>query len=49
MKKTTYQAICSTCYTYVVGEGSKKDADRAATSHINAYQHNVSIIIKAVR
>ena len=45
--KKVYQAVCSVCYTCVLETGSKKDCERAATGHMNAYQHDVTILVKA--
>ncbi len=46
MAKAIYQAVCDRCYTCVVGQGSKRDANIAAVGHMNAYGHNVIIIVK---
>lgn len=47
MPKPIYQAVCAVCYTCVIAESAKKrDVERAATSHMGAYQHSVSIITK---
>lgn len=43
--KTTYQAICDHCYRGILKTSTKKrDVEIEATSHINAYHHNVSIL-----
>ena len=48
-KKSMYQAVCAVCYTCIIQEGTKKDCERAATSHINAYQHDVSVLEKKIQ
>lgn len=46
--KTTYIAACTVCYSCIVAESAKKaDVERAATSHMNAYQHSVNILTKS--
>jgi hypothetical protein len=40
-----YQAVCAVCYTCVIATTtSRRDADCAATSHMNAYGHNVTVL-----
>jgi len=36
-KSQSYTASCTTCYTCTLHTGSKRDCERAATSHMNAY------------
>jgi hypothetical protein len=44
-KAQTFQAVCDRCYTCVIATGTKRDCERAATSHITQYDHNVSITV----
>ena len=44
-KKTTHQAVCSVCYTCIIATGSKRDCERAATSHIGMYGHDVWLTV----
>lgn len=48
--KFAYRAICATCYTCCVSgrSTSKADANRAATSHMNAYGHSVHIACEEI-
>jgi hypothetical protein len=44
MSAPKYRAICLTCYTCeLTPPVSKRAAERAATSHLGAYGHNVTI------
>ncbi len=39
-----YRAICLQCYTcYLTPPVSKKQAEREAVSHMNAYKHQTSV------
>lgn len=41
---TKYQAVCLVCYTCVLGRNlGKREADRIAVSHMNAYQHATTV------
>ena len=43
-KATKYQAICLVCYTcHLTQPVGKREAEREATSHMNAYGHSVTI------
>jgi hypothetical protein len=43
--KRTFEAVCDRCYTCVLYSGpSIRAAERVATSHINTYGHNVTIL-----
>jgi hypothetical protein len=45
--KPTYQVVCFVCYSCIVAEtSSKRDADRLAVGHMNAYGHDVGIQTK---
>jgi hypothetical protein len=45
--KASYQVVCLVCYTCVIATcTSKRDADRAAVGHMNAYGHDVTIQTK---
>jgi hypothetical protein len=41
-----YQAVCLVCYTCTLNPKpvSKREAERTATGHMNAYGHNVTIL-----
>lgn len=42
--KPTYQVCCAVCYSCVLlTTKNRKDANRAATSHLTAYGHQVYI------
>ena len=42
---TRYKAVCLRCYTYdLTGPVGKREAERAATGHMNAYHHDVTIL-----
>ena len=45
MSQPKYQAVCLTCYTCMLNPKpvGKREAERTATSHMNAYQHPVTI------
>lgn len=41
---TKYRAVCLQCYTcHLTPPVSKRDAERAATSHMTTYQHPVTL------
>lgn len=40
-----YRACCSVCYTTIMLDNvGKRDAERACTSHMNAFGHNTFIL-----
>lgn len=45
MTKPTFQAFCLVCYTCELTRPvSKRKAERAATGHLKAYGHKVTIL-----
>ena len=44
VKRPKYQAVCYQCYTcHLTQPTTKKAANMAATSHMNAYHHQVGV------
>ena len=44
-KREKFQAVCLVCYTCELTKPvGKREAERACTSHQNAYGHNVTIL-----
>ncbi len=40
-----FQAVCLVCYhCELTVPTTKRNAERAATSHVNAYKHNVTVL-----
>lgn len=45
-QKLEYQAVCLVCYTPQLYHGpDRRAADRACTGHLNAYGHNVTVLV----
>lgn len=43
MKSTSYEAVCLQCYSQRSQRTNKRDAERWATGHMNAFGHRVVV------